>query len=64
MKKWYQSKTVVLNAVSIAVAVLMFISTNNQLDGTLKELIIAVVGVLNIILRWGGNATPISKKVV
>lgn len=50
-----QSKTVIINVLTILVAIGMFVSTNPALNGNAKDLIIAVVGVINIILRWNGN---------
>lgn len=55
MKSAVQSKTVILNVISILIAVGMFVSTNAAVNGNVKDLVIAVVGVLNVILRWGGN---------
>lgn len=63
MKSAIQSKTVVFNFLAGAVAILMFV-TNLPIvsDPNVKELILAVVAVINIVLRWGGNA-PIKKVI-
>lgn len=58
MKKAIKSKTIIFNVLSILVAAGMFASTNPALNGNVKDLIIAVIGVINIVLRWKGN-TPI-----
>lgn len=55
MKTAIQSRTVIFNTLSIIVAALMF-TTNVVSDPNIKDFIIAVIGVINIVLRWGGNA--------
>lgn len=63
MKSAASSKTIWLNIISIAIVFLtMFTNVPFISDPFVKELITAVVGILNICLRWGGSM-PINKVV-
>ena len=51
MKTAVQSKTVVFNVLSVILAGLMFF-TNVVPEGINKDLVIAVIGVINVLLRF------------
>lgn len=60
-KKWYQSKTVIFGVLSVIAGMLMYFS--GTVSGNSKDLIIAVVGVINIVLRFN-TSQPVDKSLM
>lgn len=54
MKTAIESKTIIFNILSLALAGLMFV-TPIVPDGNIKDLVLAVVAVINIALRFKTN---------
>lgn len=57
MKKWYHSKTIWLNVISLAIEVGNMLMTNPIIPTQFTGVLTVVVNVLNIILRTISNTT-------
>lgn len=61
-KAWWKSKTVWMNVIALAVAMLTPLTTSPLVSETIQHGIIYVVTVINIVLRGVGNQATLTVK--
>lgn len=60
-KQWYQSKTVILNAVTMLIGVLSLLAgSSDLLDPTATKWVLFAIGALNIVIRVYFTSEPVA----